>query len=61
MALWSMKSKNFFALFPSEIFHSLQIMNTFDATHPIIIPLKITGVTSYFDVRKPTWRVWESR
>ena len=39
---------------PSETINSAQMINSFDATHPIIIPLTITGITSYFNVRKPT-------
>ena len=41
-------------LIPSESTHAKQIMIPFDATHPIIIPLKIFGVTTYSDVRNPT-------
>ena len=38
----------------SKTMHAIQIMNHSDATHLIIIPLKITGVTNNFKVRKPT-------
>ena len=31
---------------PSEIMHAIQVENPFDATRPIIIPLKLNGVTS---------------
>ena len=40
----------FLVLIPSAIMHTIQIMNPFDATHPIIIPLELAEVTSYFDV-----------
>ena len=39
---------------PSETMHAIQLENLFDATHPTIISLKLNGVTSYFEVRKPT-------
>ena len=39
---------------PIKIMHAKLIMNLFDANHPITIPLKLTEVTSYFNVRKPT-------
>ena len=35
--------------------------NRFDATHSIIIPLKFNGVTSYFEVRTPTWEEYEDQ
>ena len=44
----------FLAPVPSETMHAIQIENPFDATHPIIIPLKLSRVTVYFEVRKPT-------
>ena len=43
----------FLASIPSETAHAIQLENPFDATHPIIIPLKLNGVTSYFAVRTP--------
>ena len=36
---------------PGETMHAIQLENPFDATHQIIIPLKLNGVTSYFEVR----------
>ena len=39
---------------PSETMHAIQIVNAFDATHPLIISLKLIRVASYFKVRKPT-------
>ena len=43
----------FLAAIPSETTHAIQIENPFDATRPIIIPLKLNRVTSYFKVRMP--------
>ena len=37
------------------------IMNPFDATNPIFIPLKLSSAHSYFDVRKPTWEGYEDQ
>ena len=34
----------------SEITHAIKLVNPFDAIHPLIIPLQLSGVTSYFDV-----------
>ena len=51
----------FLAPIPSEIMHAIQIENPFDATHLIIIPLKLNGVTSYFKVRKPTQEEYEDQ
>ena len=51
----------FLAPLPSEILHAIQIVNPFDATHPIIIPLKLNGVTFYFDVRNPTQNDYEDQ
>ena len=42
----------FLAPNPSETTHAIQLVNPFDATHPIINPLKLNGVTSYCEVRK---------
>ena len=44
----------FLAPVPSETTHAKQIANPFDATHPIINPLKLNRVTSYFEVKKST-------
>ena len=35
----------------SETTHATQLENSFDATHQIIIPLKLNAVISYFMVR----------
>ena len=47
------EAPNFLTLVPSETMHAIQIENTFDATHLIIIPLKLNGVPNYVEVRKP--------
>ena len=46
--------QKFLTPIPSEAIYDVQIVNPFDATQPIIIPLKVTRVTSYFGERKPT-------
>ena len=42
----------FLAPILSETMHATQLENIFDATHPIIIPLKLYRVTNFFEVRK---------
>ena len=37
---------------PSKTTCAIQIENSIDSTHPIIIPLKLNGVIGYFEVRK---------
>ena len=44
----------FLAPIPSKTMHAIQLENPFDATHLIIIPLKLNGGTRYFKVKKPT-------
>ena len=51
----------FLAPFPSETSNAIQIENPFDVNHPVIIPLKLTRVTSYFNVRKPTQEEYEDQ
>ena len=34
--------------------HVIQIINPFDTTHQIIIPVQISQITSYFVVKKPS-------
>ena len=41
--------------------HAIQIENPFDTPDPIIIPLKLSTVTSYFDVRKPAQDEYEDQ
>ena len=44
---------------PSETMHAIHLKNPFDITHPIIIPLKFNGLTSYFEIRTPTHEEYE--
>ena len=40
----------FLAETPSETTHAIELVDIFDAAHPLIIPLQLSGVTSYFDM-----------
>ena len=51
----------FLAPISSESTYSVQFENTFDATHPIIVPLKSNRVTSYFKVKTPTQEEYEDQ
>ena len=55
------KVPKFLVPIPSETTHDIHIENPFDATYPIIIPLKLSRVTSYFEVRKPTQEEYKDR
>ena len=48
----------FLASIPSKTMHVIQIKNPSSATHPLVLTLKLDGVTSYFDVRKSTQEVY---
>ena len=37
---------------PSETMHAIEIEFCFDDSHPIITPLTLTKINSYFDVKK---------
>ena len=50
-----------FLAVPSETMHAIQLENPFDATHPIIIPLKLNGVATYFEVWTPTQEEYEDQ
>ena len=39
---------------PSDRTHAIELVNPFNATFPLIIPLQLSGVTSYFDVYSPS-------
>ena len=41
---------NFLAGIPSVTTHSIELTDSFDVAHPLIIPLPLNTVTSYFDV-----------
>ena len=47
------------ATIPSEIMHAIKVVNLLDVTHPFIILLVITIVTSCFNVRKPAQKEYE--
>ena len=47
------ETPKFLAPIFNETKHAIQIVNTY-ATNKIIMPLKLTKVTSQFNVRKPT-------
>ena len=51
----------FLVLVPSVTTHIIQLENLFDDTHPILILLKLNGVTYYFKVRTPTWEKYEDQ
>ena len=53
--------QRFLAPIPSETKHAIQLENPNDAIHPIIFPLKLNGVTRYFDVRKTTREEYEDQ
>ena len=38
----------------SEITHAIELIDPFDAAHPLIILLQLSGVASYFDVYSPS-------
>ena len=38
----------------SETTHALQLTDPFDTAHLLIIPLQLSGMTSYFDVYSPS-------
>ena len=50
----------FLADFPSENTYAIQLVNNFDATHPLTMPLQLPGVTSYFDVCYPSIAEYEN-
>ena len=49
----------FLALNPSENMHVIDVCHPFDANHLMIIPLSITIVTSYKDMKKLTQEVYK--
>ena len=55
------EAPKFLAPIPSETMNAIQIENPFDATHPLIIPFKLNGVTSYFEMTKPTQEDYEDQ
>ena len=51
----------FLAPILSETIYALQLETPFNATHPIIIPLKLKRVSSHFEVRTPTQEEYEDQ
>ena len=49
----------FLAATLSETTHAIELVNPFNAAHPLIIPLQLSGVTSYFDVYSPNVAEYE--
>ena len=43
----------FLAESPSVTTHAIELIDPFSITHPLIISLQLSGVTSYFDVHSP--------
>ena len=50
----------FLAETPSERTYAIELVDPFNAAHPLIIPLKLSGATSYFYVFSPTIAEYES-
>ena len=50
----------FLAESPSETIHAIELVDPFDAAHPLIIPLQLSGVTSYFDWYSLSVREYEN-
>ena len=50
----------FLAESPSVNNHALELTDPFDADHLLIIPLKLSSVTSYFDVYSPRIAEYEN-
>jgi len=48
----------FLAPNPSVNTHAIKIKSD-DGSHSLLIPLSLKGVTSYFDVQKPTTAEWD--
>ena len=47
---WSPK---FFTETPNKKIHAIELVHPFHATNPLIILLKLSSITSYFDVYSP--------
>ena len=50
----------FLAESPSETTHTIELVDPFDATHSLIIPLQLSRVTNYFDVYSPSVTEYEN-
>ena len=51
----------FLADSPSIENHAIQLTDPYDDAHPLLIPLKVHGVTSYFMASKPTIEEYENQ
>ena len=49
----------FLAETPNETTNAIELVNPFDATHPLIIPFQLSGVISNFDVSLPSITEYE--
>ena len=50
----------FLAENPRETTHTIELVNPFNASHPLIILFQLNSVTSYFDVYSTSTTVYES-
>ena len=55
------KISKFLAETPSETTNAIELVHPFDATHPLIIPLPLSSVPSYFDVYSPSIADYENK
>ena len=56
----SVKSLKFLGYSPGEITHAIQVIDSFDAAHPLTILLQLIGLTSYFDAYSPSSAEYEN-
>ena len=49
----------FLAETPKETTHAIELVYPFNTTHPLIIPLQLSNVTSYFDLFSPSITVYK--
>ena len=45
----------------SEITHAIELVNPFDAAHPLIILFQLSSITSYFEVYSPSVTEYENK
>ena len=45
---------------PNETTYAIELVNSFNTAHPLIIPLQLSGVTSYFNVSSPSFPKYEN-
>ena len=51
----------FLAESPSVTTHAMELRDPFNAAHPLIMLLQLSGVTSYFDVYSPNVAEYENK